>query len=312
MSISPAAPRPRRFVPVAAALVCAAALLAAAVFLHGTARAAGAGARASNGVLLPPHPTRIVSMSDASTEDLFAIGAGKQVVAVDSYSTYPRNAPHTKLSAFQPNVEAIAAYKPDLVVIADNISNVEQHLAALHIPVLLEAAPAGFAGIYGQILALGNVTGHGRQASALVAQMQRQISAAVATVKHEHPPLKVYDELDQTYYSLTSKTFVGQAFTILGLRDIADGAAKAGTYVQLSPEYIVAADPDLIVLSDSSCCGLSYAKVAARPGWSAIAAITNHDVISVDDTIASNWGPRIVLLVKQVAAAVRKAESRHT
>src|SRR5712691_134819 len=63
-------------------------------------------------------PSRIVSLSPTATEDLFAIGAGKQVVAVDSYSTYPASAPHTKLSAYTPNAEAVAAYKPDLVVIS--------------------------------------------------------------------------------------------------------------------------------------------------------------------------------------------------
>jgi iron complex transport system substrate-binding protein len=310
MSSMTAPPSFRRLVPFAAALACAAALLTVVLNVRGTADAASGAARASNGVALPAHPTRIVSLSDASTEDLFAIGAGKQVVAVDQYSTYPPSAPRTKLSAFQPNVEAIAAYKPDLVVISDNISDLEQHLATLHIPVLLEAAPTGFAGIYDQILALGRVTGHDRQAPALVAHMKREVSAAVASVKRAHPPLKVYDELDQSYYSVTSKTFVGQVFTVLGLHDIADGAGKSGTYPQLSPEYIVASDPDLIVLSDTACCGESYAKIAARPGWSAIKAVADHDVVAVNDTVASEWGPRIVLFLDQVAGALRKAESR--
>ena len=66
----------------------------------------------------PKVPHRIVSLSPSSTDDLFAIGAGKQVVAVDSLSTYPKQAPTTKLSAFQPNVEAIETNKPDLDVVS--------------------------------------------------------------------------------------------------------------------------------------------------------------------------------------------------
>src|SRR5712671_1024658 len=73
--------------------------------------------KAANGAVTIPHrPTRIISLSPTATEDLFAVGAGRQVVAVDSYSTYPPTAPRTKLSGYTPNIEAIAKYKPDLVV----------------------------------------------------------------------------------------------------------------------------------------------------------------------------------------------------
>src|SRR5437867_10522194 len=94
-----------------------------------------AGAASSSGRALPQ---RIVSLSPTATEDLFAIGAGKQVIAVDSYSTYPASAPHSKLSAYTPNAEAIAAYKPDLVVISFDSSHIKEALAKLHIPVLME------------------------------------------------------------------------------------------------------------------------------------------------------------------------------
>ena len=73
---------------------------------------------------IPHQPTRIVSLSPTATEDLYAVGAGKQVVAVDSYSTYPPQAPRTKLSGFTPNVEAIAKYRPDLVVVADDTNHI--------------------------------------------------------------------------------------------------------------------------------------------------------------------------------------------
>ena len=266
--------------------------------------------KASNGIALPAKVARIVSLSDAATEDLFAIGAGRQVVAVDQYSTYPPSAPRTKLDGIEPNVEAIAAYHPDLVVISDAVDNIEQHLASLRIPVLLEGAPTSFAGAYAQMVALGAATGHARAAGALVASLKRKVAAAVASIKPERPPLTVYDELERDYYSVTSGTFVGQVFSMLGLKNIADGANKAGTYPQLSAEYILAQNPNLIVLSDSVCCGQSYKTVAARPGWSAISAVQHHDVIVVNDTIASEWGPRIVDYVQAVAAAIRRIEAR--
>src|SRR5256885_1183694 len=72
--------------------------------------------KAANGKVTIRHrPRRIVSLSPTATEDLFTIGTGRQVVAVDSFSDYPKQTPRTKLSAYTPNVEAIAGYRPDLV-----------------------------------------------------------------------------------------------------------------------------------------------------------------------------------------------------
>jgi iron complex transport system substrate-binding protein len=266
--------------------------------------------RASNGVPLPPTATRIISLTDASTEDLFAVGAGKQVVAADQYSTYPSDAPRTKLSAFSPNVEAIARYRPDLVVTSQNVDHIESQLAALRIPLRYEPAPANLDGAFAQIEQLGQASGHAVQAAALVAGLRRKVSAIVASVKKQNPPLTVYHELDQTYYSASSRSFIGQLYALLGLKNIADAAAKASVYPQLSAEYIIASNPDLIVLADTVCCGQTAKTVAARPGWDNIAAVKDHDVLAVDDTVASEWGPRIVDFLADVAAEVRKIEAR--
>ena len=79
-------------------------------------------------------PSRIVSLSPTATETLFAIGAGAQVVAVDDQSDYPKQAPHTTLSGYTPNVEAIAAYKPDLVVASSDPNDLVAALEKLGIP----------------------------------------------------------------------------------------------------------------------------------------------------------------------------------
>jgi iron complex transport system substrate-binding protein len=247
-------------------------------------------------------PQRIVSLSPTATEDLFAIGAGPQVVAVDDQSNYPANAPKTKLSGYTPNAEAIAGYKPDLVVISGNPSGLVVALGKLHIRTLLQPPAENLAGAYAQIEKLGAVTGHAARAHAVVTKLRRSIGQVVASMPQAAKGLSFYEELSPDYYSATSKTFTGQVLTLLGLKDIADAADKTGShYPKLSAEFIVAADPDLIVLADTTCCGQTAAKVKARPGWSSINAVTNGGVVGVSDDIASRWGPRIVDFMRTVA-----------
>lgn len=266
--------------------------------------------KAANGTVTIPHrPTRIVSLSASATEDLFAVGAGKQVVAVDSYSGYPKNAPHTNLSAYKPNLEAIATYRPDLVVISDDINHIAAQLEKLHVPVLLEPAAANLNGVYDELEQIGQATGHRAGAAHAIATMRRQIAAIVHSVPRPTRPLSVYHELDQTYYSATSHTFIGQMYTLLGLQDIADKASSSSHYPQLSAEYVIASNPDLIVLADTVCCGQTRATVAARPGWSTIAAVKTGEVVPINDSIASEWGPRIVLFLQAVASAVKTLEA---
>jgi iron complex transport system substrate-binding protein len=262
---------------------------------------------AANGdVVIKTRPTRIVSLSPSATEDLFAVGAGKQVVAVDDQSDYPKQAPRTKLSGFTPNAEAIASYNPDLVVVS-NDGGIVGALQKLGLTVLLEPAPDNAAGAYDEIRQLGRATGHVAQATKVVGSMQKQLTRLIRSVPKAARHLKVYHELDPTYYSATSSTFIGRMYKLFGFRDIADVADSTHSgYPQLSAEYIVASDPDLVVLADSICCSQNAATVAARPGWGGISAVRHHRVIAVDDSVASRWGPRIVDFARAVAAAARK------
>jgi iron complex transport system substrate-binding protein len=253
-------------------------------------------------------PHRIVSLSPTATEDLFAIGAGKQVIAVDDQSDFPKTAPKTSLSGFTPNVEAVVAYHPDLVVISYSPKDFAGALAQAHIRVLLQPFAVSFKDAYAQMLQLGKVTGHLAEAKALVARMKSRIAKLVASVPKK--PLAVYDELSPDYYSATGASIIGEIFRLFGLKNIADaapGASSAGA-VQLSAEYIVAANPDLIVLADTRCCGASRAAVAGRPGWNTITAVKKASIAVVDDSIASRWGPRLVNFVNAVASALRHAE----
>jgi iron complex transport system substrate-binding protein len=298
-------------------------LAPAALFIVGTAVTTGARAAASAGfpltikaadgaVSLPARPTRIVSLSPSATQDLYAVGAGGQVVAVDSESTYPPQAPRTSLVAYTPNAEAIANYRPDLVIVAEDEDNVVAQLRSLKIPVLLEPAAADLAGAYAEIDQIGVATGHASAAAGVVADMKRQVAAIVASVRRPARRLTVYHELGPDYYSATSRTFIGQLYTLLGLSDIADRAPGSNEYPQLSGEYIIASDPDLIVLADTVCCGQTAKTVAARPGWNTIAAVKDGAIVPVNDSIASQWGPRVLVFLRTIADEVRKLERTRT
>jgi iron complex transport system substrate-binding protein len=252
-------------------------------------------------------PQRIVSLSPTATESLFSIGAGRQVVAVDRASDYPKRAPQTKLSGISPNAEAIARLHPDLVVVQYDANKIVEALGKLNIRVLVQPSASTLADAYAQIRRLGAVTGHRVGATKLVTRMKKQVAALVASVAKPAGKLSVYHELSPDYYSATSTTFIGRVYSLFGLSNIADAADKAGTgYPQLSGEYILASDPSLIVLADTRCCGQSRAAVAARPGWNRLTAVQRGRILVVDDSVASRWGPRIVDFVRAVARALRQ------
>ena len=254
-------------------------------------------------------PQRIVSLSPTATEMLFAIGAGDQVIAVDDQSTYPAEteAVRTDLSGFTPNVEAIAGYEPDLVV-TSGPPDLTAQLESVGLEAWEGPAATTFDEAYAQIEQLGALTGHVAEAAELVASMQSDLENIARSVPTSEVPLTLYHELDPTFFSADSTTFIGAVYSLFGLRNIADGAeGDTGGYPQLSAEYIISADPDLIFLADTKCCGENLETVAARPGWDGLKAVTNANVIAMDDDIASRWGPRVVDYAQAVADAMTQA-----
>ncbi|MGH8874279.1 MAG: ABC transporter substrate-binding protein [Acidimicrobiia bacterium] len=262
---------------------------------------------AANGAVeIPTLPERIVSLSATHTEVLFAIGAGDQVVAVDLFSDFPPEArERQQIDAFQLNVEAVAVLDPDLVVLAFDPGEAVTAFQALEIPALLFDAPADLEAAYAQWEVLGAATGHVAEAAEAVAEVQHRIDQAVASVPAPEEPITYYHELDPSYFTVTSSTFVGRVYGLFGLESIADGADPDGTgFPQLSGEAIVAADPDVIFLADTLCCGQSPETVAARPGWDTLTAVREGRVVPLGDDVASRWGPRLADLAEVVAAAV--------
>jgi iron complex transport system substrate-binding protein len=254
-------------------------------------------------------PKRIISLSPTATEILFAIGAGKQVLAVDDLSNYPSTAPISKLSAFTPNVEAIAAKKPDLVILSADSTNsksVKKSLELLMIPVLIEKAPNQISNAYSEIITIGKATNKVPQAVAVVAAMKTKIKAIVSKFAKKSP-ITFFHELDNTLYSATSQTFIGHVYSDFNLQNIADKAqgADASGYPQLSQEYLVTANPQIIFLSDAQY-GESSTTVAARAGWSEISAVKNNHVVALPADIPSRWGPRLVDFYQIIANSIAK------
>jgi iron complex transport system substrate-binding protein len=266
---------------------------------------------ATRSVVVEQRPERIVSLSPSATETLFALGAGEQVIAVDEESDYPRGVPRTDLSSYQPNVEAIVGYDPDLVVLPASVPrDVPAGLRRVGLTVISEPAPANLDDAYAQFRELGIATGHPEEGR----RLERDVRAAVEGELEAAPSgrgLDFFHELDPDLYSVGARNFIGRIYQQLGLRNVAAPAAqRAGTpYPQLSSEAVVAADPDLIVLADVECCGQSPAKVARRPGWDGVAAVRNGAVVTIADDIASRWGPRLPVFVAKVVEAMERARA---
>lgn len=259
---------------------------------------------APNGpVTIEEQPEKIVSLSPTSTEVLFAVDAGPQVVAVDNQSNYPADGPTTDLTGFEPNLEAIAGYGADLVVIMYDPGDVIAGLEAIGIPVIMHPSASTLDDTYVQIQQIGAATGHVDQASALVASMKSEIAATTAST--DGGGATYYHELSPDYYTVTSATFVGALYAMLGLANIADGADPDGYgYPQLSAEHILSEDPALVFLADTKCCGQDPEEVADRPGWDSLSAVQGGFISELDDDVASRWGPRVVDLVASIAEAI--------
>jgi iron complex transport system substrate-binding protein len=246
---------------------------------------------------IPSKPKRIISLSPSATEIFYALGAGSQILAVDSYSNFPANAPVTALSAYEPNIEAIVEKRPDLVLLsasAVKAKEVRSALMKVGIPVVMESDPKTFKDVYAHNIILGRVTDNQSRAAKLNGDMRRSIKAIINKAKGKSG-IRFFHELDNTYYSATSETFIGKVYKDFGLVNIADAAAGADTsgYPQLSAEYLVKSDPQIIFLADAQY-GESAETVSKRAGWSGISAVKNKKIVELPADITSRWGPRLV------------------
>lgn len=257
---------------------------------------------------LQAKPVRIISLSPSATEILFAIKAGPQVLAVDDNSNYPSDIPKSELSSFTPNVEAITAMNPDLVILqinANNALNVRNSLERLKIPVFVEPAARNLSDTYREIRLLGQAVDKNQAAENLVRDMKKRIAKTISDAKVKQN-VTFFHELDNTLYTATSKTFIGKVYKDFGLMNVADaamGADKSG-YPQLSAEFLIKSNPQIIFLANAQY-GETIESVRNRPGWQSIAAVKTGRIIELPADLPSRWGPRIADFYEFVARSLK-------
>jgi len=249
-------------------------------------------------------PKRIISLSPSITEILFSIGAGSQVIAVDSFSNYPPEAPSTSLSSMNPNMESIALYNPDLVILSYDIGDIVKGLNTVGISTILLPAAINFDDIISQINYLGKKTGNSYNASEVSKKMISEMTK-LENLMNEKKSLKVYHEIDENYYSASSKSFIGNVYNMLNFINIADEVDTSGTgYPKLSAEYILSSNPEFIVVTTND--ERYVEKLKQRPGWLEINAIKENRYLVLTPDIGSRWGPRIVDFAKEIVDVVKQ------
>lgn len=245
-------------------------------------------------------PQRIVSLSPGHTEILFAIGAGDQVAGVDTEADFPPEvAGRTRLNAANPNLDALAKLKADLVVITAGDSGAEQTLKNAGFQVLTLDMPASFNELFGQIDQLGEITGHIGESDALVDELDRRVLAVIQQAGSQSGP-RVYHEVSADLTTASSMTFPGELYLILNATNV--GGDSPEPYPRLTADQIVAADPEVIILAYE---GASPDSVKSRPGWAGISAVRNDRVFALDPALVTRPGPRLVEGLQKLAQLMR-------
>ena len=206
-------------------------------------------------------------------------------------------------------MEAIASKRPDLVILSADATNsvsIQKSLRLLKIAVLVEKAPTQISGAYSEFITIGKATNHVNDAKLLVSRVKNSINSIIEKSRKKNL-VTFFHELDNTLYSATSSTFIGHVYSSLGLKNIADRAqgADASGYPQLSQEYLVTTNPQIIFLSDAQY-GENLQTVSARPGWAQISAVMTSNVVLLPADITSRWGPRLVDFYQSISDAMAK------
>ncbi len=240
-------------------------------------------------VVLDEAPQRIVSLATHATEIFCALGVGERLVAVDRYANCSDGGGEKpEVDSFQPSVEAIVAYDPDFVYAWYDPGDLARSLRDVGITVFLLDTPVDLEGLFDNIRLIGEMTDREDGAEALVAELEADRDAVVASIADIETGPRIYHESDAALYTARSDTFVGELYVLLKAQNIADGADSQ--YPQLSSEAVVASDPEVIILADFA----DPAEVAARPGWAAISAVLNDQICEINSDLTDRPGPNIM------------------
>jgi len=258
---------------------------------------------------LEGYPQAIISLSASTTEILFAIGAGSQVVGRDEYSIYPDEALEvTNIGAMWEELpaEAILAMEPDLIVAAQIISDDQvQALRDLGLNVYWQANPTSYEGLWDNLRDFAKLTGHEDETEALITDLQARVAAVQEKTATVTDRPSVFYELDATDpsnpWTAGSGTFIDYIISQAGGSNAA--SALEGEYAQISSEQLIAVNPDIILLADAPY-GTTPESVAERPGWDVITAVRENALYPIDPNMMSVPGPRLVNALEETARLV--------
>ncbi len=257
-------------------------------------------------VELANEPTKIVSLTPATTEILFALGVGDRIVGkVEDFTPYPPEVTTIPdVAKFgDVDVEKIVALGADLVIAGGNSFNPPDKIARLRtlgVPVIVVYAP-DVAGVLKDIELTGRAVGKAAEAKDLTASMQGAFDqVAAATADFAKP--RVFYELDasQKIYTAADDSFLAEMIELAGGAPITTGST---TNFEIPLETLVTADPELILLGDAAY-GTTADAVKARNGWAVMTAVKSGAIVAVDDVVISRPGPRLVDGLRALALAI--------
>ena len=212
-------------------------------------------------------PQRIVSLLPSLTETVCALGQCQRLVGLDRYSNWPESiqALPRMGGGLDPNIERIVAQKPDLVLLAGSTRGVER-LQSLGIAVL-RLEPRTHADVQRVLRTVATALGvPSAQADRVWREIDAGVQAAVQSLDPRVRQQRVYFEVSPTPYGASESSFIGQTLQRMGMRNILP--ASLGPFPQINPEFVVRAQPDVIMAGDSS-----RASMLQRPGWPQMRAL---------------------------------------
>lgn len=246
------------------------------------------------------YPTRIVSLSPASTEILFAIGAGDQIVARTDFCNYPQDTQNiASIGGFDGktfSLETILSFSPDLVYLNTTMhGHLVQSLGELGIAVF-QTESSSLQDIYSEILEAGTITGHAKESEKIVKTMEKAI-----TYENTNTPVTVYWEVwNAPYMSVGNTSFIHDVIQTSGAQNIFSDIETG--YPVVSEESIIARNPDVIFLPSDS--PETIETIRKRTGWNSINAVKNGKIYKIDGDIISRPGPRVVDAIEKIRSCL--------
>ncbi len=244
-------------------------------------------------VSLSSEPQRIISIAPGVTEMVFAIGAGKRLVGVDTESDFPPEARGIQKvgSYVSPSLERIIALDPDLLLVSDLTS--PQVVSAVEdkgIKVFV-VAPESIKGIAQSMRKLGSILGAEESAEAAADEFERRVSAVEMRTKDQRARPGVYMEY-YPYWTFGPGSFGDDLIELAGGTNI--GKKLRSPYAEVSNEFVVSENPDAIVVTRGRHSSTTIDSVRNRSGWNSTNAVENNSIYYIDDDIVSRPGPRMV------------------